>query len=307
MSKEMDNPDAMLTESMEHSDEVINEDSLLQLLHEEPVEISNTDSETSTSSGKWQLGAALSPQLSYRDVGSADVYQNTIVNNSESAKMTFSGGLQFSYKRSNRLTIESGIYYNRMGVNIRDYRSFQFGLFSREKYYSPISDDVVKISNSMGTIVSEDKSVFLNNYTNNVDALDYPVLSPAEMQVGNSTVNSFSQTFEYLEIPLNIRYRIVDKAVQVQVIGGLSTNLLLKTSISAITSNEKVKIGEVQDIRSVNYSGNLGIGFGYEIFSSFTLSIEPRFRYYLNSINQGGLPAIRPYAFGLHTGVNYTF
>jgi hypothetical protein len=87
----------------------------------------------------------------------------------------------------------------------------------------------------------------------------------------------------------------------------LSTNFLVANSLSAITADDKIEVGEVRSVRSMNYSGNAGIGFLYELFTNFSLSVEPRFRYYLNSINTEDLPATRPYAFGVFTGVNYAF
>jgi hypothetical protein len=66
-------------------------------------------------------------------------------------------------------------------------------------------------------------------------------------------------------------------------------------------------IGVSEDVRLVNYSGNAGLCFVYDLFDQFSLSVEPRFRYYLHSINSDALPATRPYAFGIFTGLNYTF
>jgi hypothetical protein len=118
---------------------------------------------------------------------------------------------------------------------------------------------------------------------------------------------NFSQSLEYMEIPLNIKYKIIDRSVQVQLIGGVSTNVMINNSVSAHTGEGVVEIGKAQDLRSMNYSGNAGIGIIYDLFESFSLSVEPKFRYYLHSVNTGLLPSTRPYTFGLYTGVNYTF
>jgi hypothetical protein len=81
----------------------------------------------------------------------------------------------------------------------------------------------------------------------------------------------------------------------------------MNNTFSAVTENGLEEIGDVEYVKSVNYSGNAGLGFIYAIAKNFSLSLEPRFRYYLNSINTSLLPPTRPYTFGIMTGVNYSF
>lgn len=290
-----------------HGDNLkVNEDSLIKLLVPEEEQVDQ--SESKSRKGKWQIGASLSPLVNYRDVASSDKAQNIAVNNAESAKITYGGGVQLSYLQSERLRIESGVYYNKMGINIGDYSNFRSSIFSENLDYSPDSKtNAVSIANSMGTIVSSNSNVFINNYNNVAGLSDYNLLNPGELVVNNSTVKGFTQSFDFLEIPLNIKYLIIDKSLKLELIGGLSTNLMVNNSVSVVYDEGEIDFGEVQDLRSLNYSGNAGFGFIYDFTDNFCLSIEPRFRYYLNSINQDFLPVTRPYTFGLYTGINYTF
>ena len=287
---------------------VVNEDSLLNLLQQD--DIPEITEEKRSGQGRWQLGATLSPLVSYRDAASLDAAQNFTVNNAESARLTYAGGVRISYLPSERLAVETGVFYNKMGVNIGEYSNFKNRLFQNEMdmAYSPgRTKNVVSISNSMGTIVSSDNSLFVNNYSASPALTDYHMLTPEQMVVDNAAVESFTQTFEYLEVPFNLRYKIIDRTIDLQLIGGLSTNFLVSNSIDAITGEEAIEIGQVEDIRTINYSGNAGLGIVYEIFKNFNISMEPRFRYYLNSVNADILPATRPYTIGLYTGVNYKF
>ncbi len=255
---------------------------------------------------RWQLGASLTPLYSYRDVSSSDILKNQAVNSSETGVLAYSGGMQVRYLQSDRFSIESGIIYSRMGLAIGDYNAFFGGkLFIDDLERSGSS--IVSLSNSIGTIVSGDVDLFANSYTGSNSVADYQVLESAVITYDQDPVNSFTQSFEYLEIPFNLRYKILDRNLDILLIGGLSTNLLVGNHVSANTINGRVEIGQVQDIRSVNYSGNAGIGFVYSFQGNFSLSIEPRFRYYLNSINESSLPVTHPYTMGVYTGVNYTF
>ena len=51
----------------------------------------------------------------------------------------------------------------------------------------------------------------------------------------------------------------------------------------------------------------LGLGFEYPFASSLSISVEPTFRYYLNSIYNNDSYNVRPYSFGIMTGVSYSF
>lgn len=284
----------------------VQKDSLLMLPDTEMI--IDPDPAGNERSGKWQLGASLTPLYNYRDVTSQDDYSKALANSSESARLTFAGGVQVSYRPSDRVSVESGLYYTRMGVNIGDYSNFRNGWFSDRLEASPGSvENVVSISNSMGKIVSANNDLFVSNYSGSEAMADYHMLYPEQMMVDNSVVESFSQSLEYMEIPVNIKYKIIDRSVQVQLIGGVSTNVMINNSVSAHTGEGTTEVGEMQDLRSMNYSGNAGIGFVYDIFESFSLSVEPKFRYYLHSVNTDMLPSTRPYTFGLYTGVNYTF
>ena len=302
------NPTGDIEAQTSAKQEKINEDSLLNLLHANDYVIEE-ETDVEKAGKKWQIGGGLSPQLSYRDVTSATDYQQMIVNSSETAKLTYAGGLNVSYRPSRRLSVEAGIYYNKMGLNIGDFNTFASNLFGWDEIASEEKSggNLVSISNSIGTIVTESNDRFVNNYSTVNTVADYHLLSPEELTLNDEEVTGFSQVFEYLEIPFNLKYKILDRDFDIQLIGGMSTNLLMNNSVSARTADGVAKIGEVDNVRSVNYSGNAGIGFIYNLTRNLNISIEPRFRYYVNSINLSYLPSTRPYTFGVLTGVNYIF
>jgi hypothetical protein len=73
------------------------------------------------------------------------------------------------------------------------------------------------------------------------------------------------------------------------------------------TSSGQEEIGYLANINTVNYSGNAGVGMIYHMGEKLSLILEPRFRYFLNSVNDSSLPSTRPYSLGLYTGLSYTF
>ena len=128
----------------------------------------------------------------------------------------------------------------------------------------------------------------------------------ALLSLGSPT-SGIEQHLDYLELPFNLRYTVVDRTFELQLVGGMSTNFLVNNYVSMQTSTGEEEIGYLSNIRTVNYSGNAGLGMIYHLGNNLNLMVEPRFRYFLNSVNDSSLPSTRPYSIGLYTGLNFTF
>jgi len=66
-------------------------------------------------------------------------------------------------------------------------------------------------------------------------------------------------------------------------------------------------IGKTKDMESVAYSGSLGLGLKYGLSKRFYLNVEPRIKYYLNSLNSNSSVSYKPYTIGVYTGLSYQF
>ena len=73
------------------------------------------------------------------------------------------------------------------------------------------------------------------------------------------------------------------------------------------TPDGQEEIGYLSNVNTVNYSGNAGLGMIYHMGEKLSLIMEPRFRYFINSVNDSSLPSTRPYSLGFYTGLSYTF
>jgi hypothetical protein len=255
---------------------------------------------------RWMLGAVMSPLYSYRD---ADMEAMSGGTEHESGLVSYAGGINVSYRGNSRLTIESGIHFNKMGISIGA-PGIQW--FKEPPIFAPVYDmanhpEVLAITNSVGNIVTESGQVIVNGYKLNArygaDAINNSELA----DVAQVAEQGIEQHLDYLEIPFNLRYTIVDRTFELQLVGGLSTNFLVNNYVTMETGSGTADIGYLTNVRSVNYSGNAGIGMIYHIHERFSLLLEPRFRYFLNSVNDASLPTTRPYALGLYTGISYTF
>ncbi|HKK62292.1 MAG TPA: hypothetical protein VJ951_07020 [Bacteroidales bacterium] len=285
---------------------VVNEDSLLQLLQPAEEGLGLTEDDEKEDKVRWQLGASLAPLYSYRDVGSTDMHRNSVVNNSESARITYSAGMSLGFLQSDRLSFESGLYYSKMGVKIggSSEKNALMNLFDNNTVEYDGGNGSATAANSMGTIVDKAGNMALSNYgTGDLRS---------EAEYADNVINSTSgyglvQSMGFIEVPLRVRYLIIDRGIKLQLTGGLSTNILLSSNASLENGDSNLDLGEIQDLRILNYSGNAGIGIIYDLATNMNLLMEPSFRYHLNSVNTTALPSTRPFAFGLFTGLTYEF
>ncbi len=253
---------------------------------------------------RWIIGAAMSPLYTFRDAESGAMAG---VPDHESGIVSYAGGIQVGYRTTRRLALESGVFFNKMGIAIG---AAGIQLSRSEFAWAPLEADaggarILAVANTVGNIVSMSGDIYVNSYKLNAD-YDANTVS-SEFAGEEYAGQGIRQHLDYLEVPLNLRYTLVDRSIKVQLVGGLSTNLLVNNSVTMETAEGTSEIGYLTNIRNVNYSGNAGIGLSYYFLNRFSLSLEPRFRYFLNSVNDDTLPSTRPYTFGLYTGLSYLF
>ncbi len=304
--KELDRPDAKRIYTWED---------LKKADSEEITEIENEPDKA-----KISIGAVMSPLYTYRDLGNISKGMNELFNESESGKISYTGGFNVGLQAGKRLSIHSGLLFSRLGVSVNDILTVT-GL--RESYWS---DDAVYsnaasaylVNNSTGSIQqgesssqkfgyssqnSERLSAQPNSGVNYLDAGGF--YNPANNYVEEE--GRIDQYFHYLEIPFMLKYVILEREVDIKVLGGISTNFLIGNNVYYIDDNQSQYLGHTSDIRTINYSGNVGIGIGYDIREQLNLLFEPQFKYHLNSVNNAALIGNRPYSFGLYTGIVYLF
>ena len=254
---------------------------------------------------RWIIGAALSPLYSFRDAEAGAVSN---AGDFESGLIAYAGGVHVSYRAARRVAIESGVFFNKMGVSIGapGLRVFDTSMEFAPLYGASERGGWKAVSNSIGNIVSNKGDIYVNNYKlyGNSDALEITDQANTPSVTADEGIR---QHLDYLELPLNVRYTVVDRTFELQLVGGMSTNFLLNNYITMETPEGTEEVGYLTNIRNVNYSGNAGVGMIYHLHRQVSLRLEPRFRYFLNSVNDASLPATRPYSLGLYTGITYTF
>jgi hypothetical protein len=273
---------------------------------DEGTTLNNPDNIIRKEPGKWSISALVSPTFQSR-LGAGDNEAIANLMASEEAVMSYSGGLALAYKVSKRLSIQSGVYYSSIGkelTGISAYSGFE------DLFYTKGSPNF-KVLTSNGTVSSENNDIFLTdrmggNRVTTASAYNNNVFDPEKASL-KYIDNSLLQNFSFLELPVILRYKIIDKTLDFNIIGGISSNLLVNNSVYASAGDGKLPVGKTEGLNILTFSSSLGMGMEYNISYNFSLNLEPTFRYYINPFNDISSTGIHPYSFGVFSGISYRF
>ncbi len=245
-----------------------------------------------TNEHKWSVGPSIAP-VYFDAVGQGSPIHSNFVENSKSGNINLSYGLTVAYDLGKRLKVRSGIHKVDYGY---DTNEIVFSSSVAENSTGTI--DNINFSQSSRTIVVQSKKAASNELPG-PNASDFTAQTPEKDGI-------MSQQLGYLEVPLELNYALVDKKVGVNLIGGFSSLFLVDNSVSLQSEGLRTEIGEANNVNTVNFSGNFGLGFSYEFSPKIQINLDPVFKYQLNTFSQTA-GSFNPYSVGIYSGVRFNF
>lgn len=253
----------------------------------------------------WNVGALISPSFSVNQRSYEATYASNMSRPGEKQYMTIGGGISVEYKTGKRWSIQSGLHYSRLGQSSGTYGNNRSMAADHSLEYTYSNNNVqlksgkLLMNASAGVIEIEQlpSTVRLSSFMESAGA-------------GNGqrlTNDNFDQRFEYIEIPLFVRYRMVDRTWNMHMLGGVSANMLVGNRAYLKDGSGEAYIGKTKDMNQMNYSASFGVGLGYQLTSKIQLNVEPQLKYYLQSLSSNPDITFKPYSVGLYTGVSYRF
>lgn len=125
-------------------------------------------------------------------------------------------------------------------------------------------------------------------------------------QFNESQVFRFNliQEISYLEFPIELKYKLLDRKISIEGIGGVSTLFQRSNTVTAESDNGgSIIMGSTRSLYKAYFSANLGVGFSYDITDNFKFNAEPIFKYHLRTASV----ALQPYSIAVLGGFEYTF
>ena len=262
------------------------------------------ESNSPDKSGRWSIAALATPTY-YGKINSGSDELSKQLMASEQSVFSYTGGVALAYNVNKRFSIQSGLFYSSVGQEIDGINSFT----GFQKYDNTKGDHNFEVLTTNGTVFTNNADVFLFAYGNSeriVTNFNNDVFDPQKANLDYIN-NTMRQDFSYLELPVFLRYKLVDRVVDFNLIGGISYNLLLDNSVYTVIEGNKYMIGTTEGLNMFSLSSSLGMGMEYKFSEKLSLNLEPTFRYYLNTFNNVAGSNFHPYSFGIFSGISYKF
>jgi hypothetical protein len=286
--------------------------STAQIIELLTAENNAVDEQAEVKKQRWALGGEVAPLYSHRSISSEELQSEMVdnFNRNENGILAYAGGVRVAFSTGKRLSVQSGVYYSRYGQEKNQVQSVS------NKYTGTIGEEnfrYLSVTNSTGEISGGLDDRGAGNIYNDFDAVSemsvkYGLVNANVFPAGQSgEVVSLRQYFDYFEVPLIVKYKIIDRKLDFSFSGGLVTNFLVGNAVDMIQDGQATRVGETSDINTVNYQGSVGMGLEYPLISNFAITLEPRFRYYLNPLDKSPEITVHPFSFGFFAGVNYRF
>jgi hypothetical protein len=286
-------PEIFFVNSIQHKDFKVNNNEE-NLLLSKPDEIKLK---------RWAISAMASPAYFMKyDSKKTEAAKQLMA--SEHSLISYSGGFSFSYKINKKISIQSGIYYSSIGQEVSGINSY----LGFQKYVDTKTARNFEVQTSSGTIFSDNIDIYLSDGSGERVSTVYTigVFDPdkSDLQYLN---NSVLQNFRYLEMPIMLRYKIFDKKIDLNFIGGISYNLLVNNHVYTLDNGKKLQVGKTDGLNAYAFSSSLGMGMEYNLSERLSLNLEPTIRYYLSPFSNGLGTNIHPYSVGVFSGLSYKF
>jgi hypothetical protein len=231
-------------------------------------------------------------------------------NNVNSSVASSSGSLMMADARSSAVddvakqqANASGSSYS-IGVNLGARISSRWVLQGGINYMTQASDYV---ASAIGTA---DYQNFSAPSANSIMSADKQSAEYASQVVPTAPYN-VNNSMQFVSVPVQAGYLLVNRKVGVQLNGGLSTDLFLQNTITPESDRlEKTTEGSGSNspYRTVNFSGLVGTELSYRFSRHYRLALNPGLRYPLNSIYKSDQPVTAaPMTFDIGLRFRYIF
>lgn len=258
----------------------------------------------------WSFGGNIAPVYSYRtaqninpDVVYSSIYNNNVSTTDERGIFTYSGGVNVGYQLNKRLSIQSGVYYAQLGQETDNVKVYHENpVFSPNNGGNKDGDDNYSGTTTAGEVKADEGIIKASKEIDNSKSSPQTASLPEQAKVDNIV-----QNFEYIEVPLIAKYKLIDKKIDLNFIGGVNAGILVGNNIYRKEENKRDKIGETQNINQNIYNTITGMGVEYKLTKNISMTLEPTVKYSIISINEENTYNYRPYSFGVFSGISYKF
>ncbi|MQP25030.1 hypothetical protein GFJ94_08130 [Flavobacterium sp. LMO8] len=233
---------------------------------------------------RWAVSTNASP-VYFNSVAEGSSLDSRFNANQKEYNNTLSYGVGVNYAINNKWTIKTGVNNLSLDYNTTDITFYQ------DVSAKPIEN---LNTNSMGKMINIKSKLEDNSFIS---------VEEFETRKYDGAIN---QQISFIEVPLELGYKLLDRKFGIELIGGISTLFLNDNSVSIVSNGQEIVIGEANNLNNIHFSSNVGLGFKYSFWKSFNANFQPMFKYQINTFNENS-GNFKPYFIGLYTGVSFSF
>ena len=245
----------------------------------------NDDEKEKEKRSRWAVSTNASP-VYFNSISEGSSLDSEFSKNSKEFETTMSYGIGAVYQISNKFSFKTGV--NTLTFNY--------------------NTDNVLFNTRLNSVTNNIKTLDRNSNSEN---LAFSAIN-SKSDLGDALIllteskGSIKQELSYVEVPLELSFKILDKKFGIDLIGGVSTLFLNANSISLISDGMEMNIGKANNLNNIHFSSNVGLGFKYNFWKSFNANFQPMFKYQINTFSENS-GDFKPYFIGLYTGVSFSF
>ncbi len=238
---------------------------------------------------RWDVTPNVAP-VYYNSISDGSSIDPSFSDNSKSGDVNMAYGVNVGYHLNNRLSVRSGL----SNVNL--------------------SYSITGIELGNGPVAVALKSVNYSKKENVIIAVDKGYLASQNQEGEFGTVTpkstsgepSLNQKISYYEVPLELKYAVLNNKFGVNLIGGFSTLFLGENEIFVEAGDFNENLGEANNLSTLSFTTNIGLGLNYSFSKKLMFNVEPMFKYQLNPYTESSV-AFKPYYIGIYTGLSFKF
>ena len=262
-----------------------NQKEIAEKTEEKKTEEEKVVKERNEKKSKWIVSSSFSPvYLNLNGTGSA--LDSKFADNAKSYQTSMSYGVGLQYALNNKWTVRTGVN----ALNL------EYSTNNIIFYYSNNGGAGLENVNENGTGIG----IVIENP--NVKDIAYN----GDDVVTTRYKANINHRINYIEVPLELSYKIINKKFGVDVIGGVSSIFLNDNRVSLISAVSNLNIGEANNLNKLHFSTNLGIGLRYNFMKNLQVNMEPMLKYQINTYN-GDAGNFKPYFIGVYSGISFSF
>jgi len=205
------------------------------------------------------------------------------LSNSTKGDYTYSYGLQVSYQLNRKYSVQTGLHFQEISYQNKNL--------------------IVALSNINSSNINFDTRTNFDMIDLNSNVETSVNISAANIVSRNGNLN---QRYGYIEIPIEIKYNLIEKnSFKTELIVGASS-LFLNENETTLETESFSSSGKMNNLNNINFSANLGVLFSYKFDKKWALNFSPMLKSHLNTFNNNS-NGFKPYSFGVYSGINLNF